>query len=58
MSILRDLAHRENLALPTHDLDLALRYADKVWLMTLEATYYKALTLAPNYNLRKFLPEN
>ena len=38
MSILRDLAHRENLALllSTHDLDLALRYADKVWLMTLE----------------------
>ncbi len=38
MSILRDLAHRENLAilLSTHDLDPALRFADKVWLMTLE----------------------
>ena len=38
MSILRDLAHRENLALllSTHDLDLALRYADRVWLMTSE----------------------
>jgi iron complex transport system ATP-binding protein len=38
MSILRDLAHRENLALllSTHDLDLALRFADRVWLMTPE----------------------
>ena len=38
VSILRDLAHRENLALllSTHDLDLALRYADRVWLMTSE----------------------
>ena len=38
MSILRNLAHRENLALllSTHDLDLALRFADRVWLMTLE----------------------
>ena len=36
MSILRDLAHRENLALllSTHDLDLALRFADRLWLMT------------------------
>jgi iron complex transport system ATP-binding protein len=35
MSILRDLAHRENLALllSTHDLDLALRFADRLWLM-------------------------
>jgi len=38
MSILRDLAHRENLALllSTHDLDLALRFADRLWLMTPE----------------------
>ena len=38
LSILRDLAHRENLALllSTHDLDLAIRFADKVWLMTPE----------------------
>jgi len=36
MSILRNLAHQENLALllSTHDLDLALRFADRVWLMT------------------------
>jgi iron complex transport system ATP-binding protein len=35
MSILRNLAHRENLALllSTHDLDLALRFADRLWLM-------------------------
>jgi iron complex transport system ATP-binding protein len=38
MSILRNLAHRENLALllSTHDLDLALRFADRLWLMTAE----------------------
>ena len=38
MSTLRDLAHRENLAvlLSTHDLDLALRFADRLWLMTQE----------------------
>lgn len=36
MSILRQLAQRENLALllSTHDLDLALRFADRLWLMT------------------------
>ena len=36
MSILRNLAHQENLALllSTHDLDLALRFADRLWLMT------------------------
>ncbi|MGB1128179.1 MAG: ABC transporter ATP-binding protein [Opitutales bacterium] len=35
MTILRDLAHREQLALllSTHDLDLALRFADRLWLM-------------------------
>jgi iron complex transport system ATP-binding protein len=36
MSILRNLAHREKLALllSTHDLDLALRFADRLWLMS------------------------
>jgi iron complex transport system ATP-binding protein len=36
MTILRNLAHKENLALllSTHDLDLALRFADQLWLMT------------------------
>ena len=38
MSILRNLAHQKNLALllSTHDLDLALRFADRLWLMTPE----------------------
>ena len=38
MTILRDLAHREKLALllSTHDLDLALRFADRLWVMTHE----------------------
>lgn len=38
MSILRDLAHREQLALllSTHDLDLALRFADRLWVLTPE----------------------
>ena len=41
MSILRDLAHRESLALllSTHDLDLALRFADRLWLMTPEGNF-------------------
>jgi iron complex transport system ATP-binding protein len=36
MAILRDLAHREKLALllSTHDLDLALRFADRLWMLT------------------------
>ncbi len=36
MSILRNLAHKENigLLLSTHDLDLALRFADRLWVMT------------------------
>jgi iron complex transport system ATP-binding protein len=36
MRILRDLAHREQIGmlLSTHDLDLALRYADRLWLIT------------------------
>ncbi len=35
MSLLRDLAHRtkRTILLSTHDLDLALRYADRVWLL-------------------------
>jgi len=35
MRLLRDLAHRERLALllSTHDLDLALRFADQLWLL-------------------------
>lgn len=38
MFILRNLAHRKNMALllSTHDLDLALRFADRLWLMTPE----------------------
>ena len=44
MSILRNLAHQENLALllSTHDLDLALRFADRVWLMTPEGNLLQA----------------
>lgn len=36
MSLLRKLAHKENigLLLSTHDLDLALRFADSLWIMT------------------------
>ena len=52
MSILRDLAHRENLALllSTHDLDLALRFADRLWLMTPEGNLLQGApeTLALN----------
>lgn len=35
MRILRDLAHKEKLALllSTHDLDLALRFADRLWVL-------------------------
>lgn len=38
MHILRNLAHREKLALllSTHDLDLALRFADRLWLLSPE----------------------
>ena len=40
MRALRDLAHRENIAilLSTHDLELALRCADKLWLLGTDAT--------------------
>jgi iron complex transport system ATP-binding protein len=38
MSILRNLARREGLALllSTHDLDLAIRFADRLWLLSAE----------------------
>jgi iron complex transport system ATP-binding protein len=38
MAILRDLAHQQKLAilLSTHDLDLALRFADRLWVLTPE----------------------
>ncbi len=40
MGILRNLAQREKLALllSTHDLDLALRFADKLWLLSPEGS--------------------
>ena len=63
MSILRDLAHRENLALllSTHDLDLALRFADRLWLMTQEGNLLKGApeALALNGQFSKiFTSEN
>jgi len=38
MTILRNLAHREQmgLLLSTHDLDLALRFADRLWMITID----------------------
>ena len=38
MTLLRDLAHREKMALllSTHDLDLALRFADRLWVISTE----------------------
>lgn len=47
MRILRDLAHREQIGmlLSTHDLDLAIRYADRLWL------------IAPNGELLQGIPE-
>ena len=60
MSILRNLAHRENLALllSTHDLDLALRFADRLWLMTSEGTLIQGApeALAMNGQFGKFSP--
>lgn len=40
MSILRTLAQQEQMALllSTHDLDLALRFADKLWVVTTDGT--------------------
>lgn len=63
MSILRNLAHRENLALllSTHDLDLALRFADRLWLITPEGTLIQGApeTLALNGQFAKvFASEN
>lgn len=47
MRILRDLAHREQIGmlLSTHDLDLAIRYADRLWL------------IAPDGELLQGIPE-
>lgn len=47
MRILRDLAHREQIGmlLSTHDLDLAIRYADRLWL------------IAPDGQLLQGIPE-
>ncbi|MFU8847659.1 MAG: ABC transporter ATP-binding protein [Opitutales bacterium] len=40
MRILRNLAHKERLALllSTHDLDLALRFADRLWVLNAEGS--------------------
>lgn len=50
MALLRQLAHREQmgLLLSTHDLDLALRYADRIWILdqnTFTEGYPEALAL-------------
>lgn len=47
MRLLRDLAHREKIGmlLSTHDLDLAIRYADRLWL------------IAPDGQLLQGMPE-
>ncbi len=47
MRLLRDLAHKEKIGmlLSTHDLDLAIRYADRLWL------------IAPNGELLQGIPE-
>lgn len=55
MSILRDLAHREKLGLllSTHDLDLALRFADRLWLLTpdgrLISGYPEAIAMSADF---------
>lgn len=55
MTILRRLAHEENLALllSTHDLDLALRFADKLWLLTPQGTiiqgYPEAIAMSNDF---------
>ena len=63
MRILRDLAHREQIGmlLSTHDLDLALRYADRLWLITPDGELIQGLPeeLALNGELeRAFANEN
>lgn len=55
MTLLRDLAHQENLALmlSTHDLDLALRFADKLWVLSPEGAliqgYPEAIALSDEF---------
>lgn len=63
MRILRDLAHREQIGmlLSTHDLDLALRFADRLWLITPDGELIQGLpeALALNGELeRAFASEN
>ena len=53
--MLRNLAHRQQmgLLLSTHDLDLALRFADRLWVMTSEGQliqgYPEALALSGEF---------
>jgi iron complex transport system ATP-binding protein len=55
MSILRNLAHREEmgLLLSTHDLDLALRFADRLWMLTADGKliqgYPEALAMSGEF---------
>ncbi|MFT4901047.1 MAG: iron complex transport system ATP-binding protein [Lentimonas sp.] len=55
MMLLRNLAHREQmgLLLSTHDLDLALRFADRLWVMTSQGQliqgYPEALALSGEF---------
>ena len=63
MRIMRDLCHREQIGmlLSTHDLDLALRYADRLWLITPDGELIQGLpeALALNGELaRAFASEN
>ncbi|MGJ8648772.1 MAG: ABC transporter ATP-binding protein [Opitutaceae bacterium] len=63
MSILRNLAHREQmgLLLSTHDLDLALRFADRIWIVnedgSIQQGYPEALALEGTLE-RVFANEN
>lgn len=63
MRILRDLAHREGLALllSTHDLDLALRFADRLWVLNesgeLIQGYPEAIAMSGDF-ARVFESEN
>ena len=56
MSILRTLAQQEQMALllSTHDLDLALRFADKLWVVTANGSllqgYPEALALSGDFS--------
>lgn len=63
MTILRNLAHREQmgLLLSTHDLDLALRFADRLWILdsngALIQGYPEALAMNGDF-ARAFASEN